>query len=135
MDRILIAERGTDWLRALRCLSLAHRPFTTLVQAHDDEGFLREAPWGAVAPKEVVLLCASALTAGVMESRLALLRHVSSLDRTVVHVVADSDEGALASRAFLEVVRDLAPGLEVRVSTLAALGTPGVPEEPLQRAA
>jgi len=133
MDRILIAERGTDWLRALRCLSLAHRPFTALVQAPDDDDFLREAPWGASpAPQEIVLLCADALSSAAMESRLALLRHVTQLDApVVVHVVADTDEGRLASQAFLEVVRDLAPGLEVRVSTLTSLAAP----TPLPRAA
>ncbi len=125
MDRILIAERGTDWLRALRCLSLAHRPFTALVQAADDNDFLREAPWGGTPPREIVLLCADALSSAAMESRLALLRHVSQLDeRVVVHVVADTDEGMLASQAFLEVVRGLAPALEVRVSTLTALAAP-----------
>lgn len=134
MERMLIAERGTDWLRGLRCLSLAHRPFTTLVQAHDEDDFLREAPWSERAPEEIVLLCGSALTAEVMESRLALLRHVSRLERIVVHVVADSDEGTLAGQAFLEVVRDLAPALEVRITTLAAL-TGGGPAQAASRAA
>lgn len=125
MHRLLIAERGTDWLRGLRGLSLSHRPFTTLVQAHDDDDFLREAPWGAVAPTEIVLLCGAALSAEVMESRLALLRHVSGLEHCAVHIVADTDEAELASQAFLDVVRELAPGLEARVTTLAALVSGG----------
>jgi hypothetical protein len=124
MERILIAERHTDWLRALRCLSLAQRPFTTLVQARDDEGFLRECPWGAVAPREVVLLCGGALTADGLEARLALLRHIASTARpgqTSLWVVSDSDEATTANEAFLDVVRGLLPGFELRSIALSDL--------------
>ncbi len=125
--RMLIAERGTDWLRALRSLSLGHQPFTTLVQANDDDEFLRERPWKGTAPREIVLLCSPELTAAALEGRLTLFRHVASdaLD-TTVQIVADSEDGALANEALLEVVRSLAPALSVRVTSLAALASEAV---------
>lgn len=125
--RMLIAERGTDWMRALRSLSLGHQPFATLVQSSDDEGFLRDRPWQGIAPREIVLLCARELTAASLESRLNLFRHVANdAAETSVRIVADSDDGALANEAFLEVVRSLAPGLSVRVTSLAALASEAV---------
>lgn len=120
--RLLIAERGTDWLRALRSLSLAHRPFTTVVQANDDHEFLRERPWQDAAPQEIVLLCGPELSAESLESRLALFRHVASAPHEItVRIVADTDDGALANEALLEVLRSMAPSLPVRVTSLAAL--------------
>jgi hypothetical protein len=119
---MLIAERGTDWLRALRSLSLAHRPFTALVQAPDEAGFLRERPWQADAPQEIVLLCGDHLDIDVLTARLALFRFIAeSRTATSVRIVAESDDGELASAAFLEVVRSLAPGLVVEITTLAAI--------------
>ncbi len=123
-DRMLIAERGTDWFRALRGLSLASRPFTTVVQAPNDEAFLHDAPWKGEGPDQIVLLCGADLSAATLTSRLALFRHVaSSSRRPEVCMVADSERGALATEAFLEVVRSLAPNLAVRTLSLDALGS------------
>lgn len=120
--RMLIAERGTDWLRALRSLSLGSTPFTTLVQASGDESFLHERPWSGRAPEEIVLLCGADLSAATLTSRLALFRHVAgSPAAPAVCIVADSDESALATEAFLDVVRSLAPGLHIRTLPLEAL--------------
>ncbi|MFN7699268.1 MAG: hypothetical protein ACK6CU_05020 [Deltaproteobacteria bacterium] len=121
--RMLIAERGTDWLRALRSLSLGHEPFTTLVQAPGDEGFLRERPWEGQAPEEILFLCGHRIDIGLLGARLALFRFIAESDggAGVVRIVAESDEGRLANAAFLEVVRSLAPGLAVEITTLAAL--------------
>lgn len=124
MERILIAERDTDWLRALRCLSLAQRPFTTLVQARDDDQFLRECPWGDSAPREVVLLCGPSLSSEAVASRMCLLRHLASTGRpgqTSLWVVADSERGTVANEAFLDVVRGLLPGFDLRATSLHAL--------------
>lgn len=131
--RMLIAERGTDWLRALRSLSLSHRPFTTLVQAPDEDAFLRDRPWEREAPEEIVLLCGAELSSDTLTSRLALFRHLAAESRpTTVRIVADGD-GALAIEAFLEVVRSLAPQLALRVVSLSALA--GEEGETLRRAA
>jgi hypothetical protein len=124
MERFLIAERDTDWLRALRCLSLRQRPFTTLVQARDDEGFLRECPWGEVAPREVVLLCGPSLSSEAVASRMSLLRHLARTGRpgqTSVWVVADSERAAVANEAFLEIVRGLLPEFDLEATSLQAL--------------
>jgi hypothetical protein len=123
MERILIAERDSDWLRALRCLSLSQRPFTTLVQAPDDDGFLRERPWGDDAPREVVLLC-GALSPEALAARLSLFRHIATSARpgqTTVWVVSDTDEARVANEAFLDVVRGLLPGFELRAAALSEL--------------
>jgi len=120
--RIFIAERGTDWLRALRLLSLAHQPFTTLLQANGDDAFLRQRPWTGTAPREIVLLCGPDLGARALEGRLSLFRYVAvEAPDTLIRIVADSDDGALANEALLEVVRSLAPGLRVEVTSIAAL--------------
>lgn len=124
MERILIAERGTDWLRALRGLSLAQRPFTTLVQARDDDDFLRERPWGEVAPREVLLLCAGSLSPKAFDARLSLLRHIAATARpggTSLWVLSDSDEAKCANEAFLDVVRGLLPGFDLRATSLSEL--------------
>ncbi len=127
--RMLIAERGTDWLRALRSLSLSHRPFTTLVQAPDDEAFLRECPWDGEAPEEILFLCGHHLDVDVLTARLALFRFISETERgaTSVRIVAESDDGELAHAAFLEVVRSLAPGLAVEITSLAAIAAEAPP--------
>lgn len=120
--RMLIAERGTDWLRALRSLSLSTRPFTTLVQARDDEAFLRDRPWEGEAPTEILLLCGRELSVGILTARLALFRHIAEQPgRTSVRILADDEDGELATAAFLEVIQGLAPGLPVRVTSLRSL--------------
>ena len=121
--RLLIAERGTDWLRALRSVSLSHRPFTTLVQAPDDAGFLRERPWHGEAPEEILFLCGHHIDIDVLTARLALFRFIAESGRgsTSVRIVAESDDGELANAAFLEVVRSLAPGLSIELTTLTSI--------------
>jgi hypothetical protein len=133
--RMLIAERGTDWLRALRSLSLSHRPFTTLVQAPDDAAFLRECPWEGEAPREILFLCGDQLDIDILTARLALFRFIAETERgaTSVRIVAESDDGELAHAAFLEVVRTLAPSLAVEITSLAAIALAEAP--PTRRAA
>jgi hypothetical protein len=120
MERILIAEAGTDWLHALRCLSQAPQPFTTLVQAESAE--LASCPWGESVPREVVLLCAPELTAQTMASRMSLLRHLvttTSPGATTFWMVVDAEQSELANDAFVDVVRhQLAPGFDVRATSL-----------------
>lgn len=120
MIRILIAEHGTDWMAALRRLSLAQVPFTTLVQGRDDSGFLRERPWGPTAPADVILLCGGALSAAKIEARLALLRHVSeSAPQPTVWILADREEDALATESFVETLQSqVAPSLRVQFARI-----------------
>ena len=123
MERILIAEVGTDWLHALRCLSLSQQPFTTLVQAADANA-LAACPWGESVPSEVVLLCAPELTSATVASRMELLRHLvttTSPGATTFWMVVDAEQGELANDAFVDVVRNqLAPGFDVRATSLHA---------------
>lgn len=116
--RMLIAERGTDWLRALRYVSLSHRPFTTLVQAREDAAFLRECPWEGRAPEEILLVCGNTLTADVLTARLALLRHVEAQPgATSVRIIVDAEDGEIVFRAI--------EGIEPPPMELAGSGSEG----------